>query len=321
MKNDLWYDRFLESLYAKYPKKSQLTEALMDLLSVEREAVYRRLRKDVLFSVYELAKIAKAWNLSLDSIMDVSQGGNHLFQMRMLKYVNPSEEDYQAMECFVDSLDDAVGSPESEYMEISNTVPSSLFSGFPHLSRFYTFKWMYRYGGEENSCSYSQIVPSERLRQLELAHHNGMKNIANVHYIWDRNIIDYLISDINYFSSIYLITEEDVKLIKKDIYALLDYMEDVSKKGYFPETNNNVNLYISQTNVDTGYAYYSSNAGKLSMIRTFIMNVSASRDEKVFDNLKKWIHLKKRSSVQISGVDEKQRIDFFMAQRQLVDKL
>jgi len=37
--DNAWYDAFMERLSIKYPKKSQLAEALMDLLSIERESV------------------------------------------------------------------------------------------------------------------------------------------------------------------------------------------------------------------------------------------------------------------------------------------
>ena len=48
-KND-WYGCFIETIYKKYPKKSQLTDVLTDLLGIEKESVYRRLRKDILFT-------------------------------------------------------------------------------------------------------------------------------------------------------------------------------------------------------------------------------------------------------------------------------
>jgi hypothetical protein len=321
MKNDLWYDFFLKRLYEKYPKRSQLTEALVDLLSIEREAVYRRLRKDVLFSIYEVVKIAGAWNISLDNVINISTDGNFPLQMKGLQYVNPSKEDYETMESFVEVLNGASEVPESEYMEICNTIPSSLFSGFSQLAKFYTFEWAYNYGSKKNNYSFNQIASDERMRELEIAHHSAIKNIANVHYIWDKRIIEHLVDDIKYYASIYKVTPEEVHLLKDDIHAFLDYMEDITTKGYFPETNNSINLYISQTNVDTGYGYYSSNIRNLSMIRTFIMNVASSEEEKMFENLKSWIYRKKRSSVQISGVDEKRRIDFFMEQRRIANTL
>jgi hypothetical protein len=321
MQTDLWYDAFLEALCEKFPKKSDLTKALMHLLSIEQEAVYRRLRKDVLFSIYEVTKIAYAWDISVDDLIHKTSESTHSLKLKLLNFFNPSEIDLQEMENFVLSLEQLKGVPESEYMEVSNILPGSLFSGFPNLARFYLFKWRYRYGQEEESHPFSEVVQSDRLRNLELAHFDAIQQISDVYYIWDNKIIEYLINDIKYFVSIYLIIPEDVQVLKKEIHEFLDFMEDVSNRGNFPGTAGRVHLYISQTNIDTGYSYFSSETQKVSLIRTFIMNVASTTDEKVFDNLKAWINRKKKSSVKISSVDEKRRIDFFRKQRALVDGL
>jgi hypothetical protein len=320
MKKNLWYDSFLETLAERFPKKSQLTKALMDLLSLEREAIYRRLRKDVLFTVYELATIARAWNISLDSLFN-SFEENPVYKLDRLRSVNPTDKDLNSMKDFVDSLLSLKYDLDAEYIETCNILPMVLLSNFPQLIKFYTFAWMYRYGGENSSCFFSQTIPSEKVMELESAHFKNLVNIPNIHFIWDAQIIQYLINEIKYYASIYLITPEEVDLLKQDILAFLDYMEEVSRKGHFPETNNKVNLYISQTNIDTGYACYCSDKIKATKIRTFIMNVTVSRDERLFNDQRNWLHLKKRAAIQISGSDEKQRIDFFRQQRQLVDSL
>jgi hypothetical protein len=58
MKNEIWYDHFMNVLSERYPKESELAQILMDLLNIEREATYRRLCKDVIFPMHEIVKIA-----------------------------------------------------------------------------------------------------------------------------------------------------------------------------------------------------------------------------------------------------------------------
>ncbi|MDR0863785.1 MAG: hypothetical protein LBO74_02480 [Candidatus Symbiothrix sp.] len=321
MEKDLWYDSFLEMLNEQFPKKSQLIEALMDLLLLEREAIYRRLRKDVLFTIYEVATIARAWNISLDNVINNIPGGDPAFRLKMLRCVNPTAKDLKMMKDFVDSLSSLKDDPNAEYIEVCNLLPRALMSPYTYLAKFYTFTWQYRYGGEKNTASFSNTIPSEKMREFEIAHFNAIINIPNVHSIWDAQIFQYLVNEINYFASIYLITPEEVNLIKQDIYAFLDYMENVLIQGHFPETNNKIHLYISRINIDTGYACYYSDKIKASKIRTFVMNVTVSKDVRLFNNLRTWLHLKKRAAIQISGTDEKRRIDFFRQQRQLVDSI
>jgi hypothetical protein len=319
--NNVWYDNFLDSLYERYPQKAQLTEALMDLLTIEREAVYRRLRKNVMFPFHEAVKIAKTWNISIDAIIGTGTGHLHPFRMQTLKYISPSKEDMDAMYSLVDFLKRFASSPDSEYMEVTNTLPHSLFTGFPELARYYIFKWTYQYGMENDTYSFAQVVIPEKIRQITDSYYNTIKNVANISYIWDPMVFNYLVNDVRYFASIYLISEEDKELLKIELLAFLDYMSEVSSKGCFPETGNKVNLYISQINLDTNYSYFYSKDTRLCRVRTFIKHEMFSTDVEMTENFKKWLNLKKRSSIQISGVDERQRIEFFMRQRQLIDSL
>ena len=70
-KMDGWYDKFLETLNLRFPKKSQLVEKLMELLNIERGATYRRLSKKIPFTFFEIVRIAFEWNISLDHVFDI----------------------------------------------------------------------------------------------------------------------------------------------------------------------------------------------------------------------------------------------------------
>lgn len=319
MKNDIWYDYFIETLYERYPHRNQLAQALMDLLIIEREAVYRRLRKDVIFPAHEIIKIASAWNISLDEFTGINSGQISFF-MQPVDYIDPTEEDLTRLQQMVQFLNRLQDTSDSEYMEIGNKLSRSLIAGYEHLNRFYLFKWMYQYGGDDN-VSFSRInVSDEKLRVTE-EYYQAMKNVATVNYIWDHMIFDYLVCDIQYFHSIQLLTDEEKNLVRKDLYALLDYMSEVAAKGTFPETNNKVNLYISQINIDTNYSYMYTQKMKVGRVHAFGKYEIYTIDSEMIENFKIWMHLKKRSSAQISEVDEKRRIEYFMKQRQLIDSL
>ena len=321
MDNNTWYDCFLEALYKKYPQKSQLTEALMDLLSIEREAVYRRLRNDVVFPANEIVKIASSWGISLDEILGIDSPRVQSFKLFMLQYTNPTKQELDSIQQAINFIDVFSTTPNAELMDVSNALPRSLITGFPLLVRYYIFKWVYQYDNEDNVLPFSQVVYFEKIRQMGLAYHEKIKKIPTVNYIWDFMLFDYLISDIKYFISIYLITEDEKQLLKNELYALLDYMSEVSSKGCFPETGNTVNLYISQINIDTNYNYFYSDTIKICRIRAFVSYELASSNEEMATNFRNWMNLKKRSSINISGVDERSRVEFFMRQRQLVDGL
>jgi len=318
--NDIWYDYFLEILLSKYPNKTQLVQALMDLLCIEREATYRRLRKEVFFSFHEIIKIASAWDISLDEISG-AQSKKIFFQMYLLNFLDPSQQELNYMRSRRQALDHFETSSDSEYMEVCNRLPRSLTTGYDYLYRFDIFKWAYQYHDERIKIPFSLTVIPDEVRHEMSIYNNLIKHVTNTHIIWDEMIFEYLIRSILYFHSILLITDEEKKLIKQDIISLLNYMSDIADKGYYPETQNKIDLYISELNVDTNYSYLYSDELKICRIHTFgNCDINAFAPEMI-DNFKKWMHMKKRTSIKISEVNEKSRIDFFSKQQDIVSNL
>jgi len=316
----MWYDYFLEILYQKYPNKKQLTQALMDLLSLEREAVYRRLRKDVVFPIHEIVKIASAWNISLDEITGIN-AKQVSFQMRTINYLDPTDKEVEFLQYVIQSINYLKDFQDAEFMDVCNRLPRPLFAGFAYLNKFYLFKWLYLYGNEKDIVPFAQTVISDKKLQLTADYYRAIKNVPNTSFIWDRMLFDYLVRDVRYFHSIMLITDEEKELIKKDLYALLDYMSEVARKGCYPETQNKVNLYISQLKVDTYYSYTYTDEAKICFIHVFDKYEIYTFDSEMVSNFRTWMQLKKRTSIQISEVDEKGRIEYFVRQRQLIDSM
>ena len=320
MNKDVWYDHFLKSLYERYPKKGQLAEALVDLLCIEREAAYRRLHKDVAFPFQEILKIASSWNISLNEIVGISSK-NVPFFMRQLSCFNPSEMELDTLRETTQILQKVTPSFDNEYMEICNKLPRSMITSFISLNKFYLFKWKYQYGNEETTLPYFKTIIPEKMHKAMGDYYAAIKNLTTLNYILDHMLFDFLVCDVKYFHSIKLITDNEKELIKQDIYDLLDYMSEVANKGYFKVPQNKVNIYISRINIDTNYSYLYTQLCKICRIHVFSKYEIYSTDTEIVEHFKKWMLLKKRTSIQISEVDEIARIEYFTRQRQLVDSL
>ena len=64
MKDVSLYESFLTELRKKIPQGAKLTNTLVDMLYIEREAVYRRLRGEVPFTFVEVMTVAKELGIS-----------------------------------------------------------------------------------------------------------------------------------------------------------------------------------------------------------------------------------------------------------------
>jgi hypothetical protein len=320
MEEFAWYDLFLESLYEKFPKRAKLAAALIDLLNIEREAVYRRLRKDVFFTTSEMIKIVTAFNISLDEITGVNNGLVP-FQMQTLNYLDPSKIEYINFQNRVKLLEIVNSSNGSEYMEVSNRIPRPIYIGFLDLYRFEIFKWAYQYNSDNAFKSFAEVSISEKLCEGFAGYEKEVKNISISHFIIDRWVFKHLVNNIQYFHSILLVTDEEKALLKSQLHDLLEYFSKIAIYGVYPETQKKVNLYISQININTNYSYYFSEKVKSCRVHAFGKFDICSYDMDMINDFKTWMNLKKRSSVQISEVNEKNRIDFFKEQKEIIESL
>ncbi|MDR1273473.1 MAG: hypothetical protein LBK12_02890 [Odoribacteraceae bacterium] len=320
MKDEL-YDYFLTILKKKFPRRAELTRALMELLAIEKEAVYRRLRKEVAFTFNEVAMIANAWGISLDTVTRVAPTRNLPFHLQLTNYLNPPPDDIQVLRRFTELLRLVSGDPRAEIMEATNWLPLPLYHAYDHLGRFAAFKWMYQCGDAVQAPTFGEITLPGEVRRLLDEQHLLLKKIPRTFYVLDHMAFAYLINDIRYFSSIYLITPGEVERLREEILQLLDQLEMLTTTGIFPETGDRVYIYISPVNFDVNYCCIEGNSAKVSMTRAFIMNTMVSLDEYAFKKWKNCILAMKRSSTLISESGEKHRIEFFEKQRALVGGL
>jgi hypothetical protein len=317
---DIWYDNFMEILSEKYPKKSELAEVLMDLLSIERESAYRRLRKEIMFNTHEFFKIASAWNISLDEMIGVNSQ-KVTFQMHPMNYLEPSGDDMKFVRKRIDGLRQLKDFPNSEYVVVTNNMSRALSAGFANLYRFSILKWSYLYTDEKHILPYSQIIVTEKLFKEVSDYSQLMKDVGNTCYILDGAIFENIVQDIRFFQSIFFVSDEEKELIKQDLCALLDYLLEIANKGCFPETRNKVQIFVSVLDINTNYSYFFDGIEESARIHAFNMYDNICCNPKLIEKFKTWLYRTKKISTQISEADERSRIEFFRKQRELIDGL
>lgn len=321
MKKDILYENLLSSIREKIPQKTALVNKLVDILCIEKEAVYRRLRGEVAFTSTEIVTIAHEFSISLDNLIGTITDRSRPFQLKLVDFINPVEIDYEMLDEYVDILTQAHGDENSELINCTNILPQQLYINNKYISKFYLFKWLYQCGQPGKPKRFQDIQVTDRFADIQLAHVTESKHIRNSYYIFDPLIFHYLINDINYFLSIHLITPEEVGILKEELHKFLNEMEVLATRGYFEETGNKVFFYISNVNFDTSYWCLQIKNFHISMIKTFILSSVASLDEGTYDKLRKWLRALIRSSIMISVSGERQRIAFFEVQRELINTL
>ena len=136
MKDVSLYESFLAELRKKIPQGAKLTNTLVDMLYIEREAVYRRLRGEVPFTFMEVMTIAKELGISLDNLTETDTCKSRPFQLKLVEYANPLDADFRMMQDFVEIF--ACAENEPDWVSRRTLFPN-LFAVIIPVSRVFIY--------------------------------------------------------------------------------------------------------------------------------------------------------------------------------------
>jgi len=322
MKRELLNEKILQVLNEKVPQKKDLTVLLAELLSIEKEAVYRRLRAEVPFSLEEAETLARKLDLSLDQLIGRSYRD---FLPQSKKYpgekTDNENDNYKALVNYVERLTEISAQSYSEHAHALHVLPLGLAIVYPNVLRFMVYEFFHLYGEAGRTRTFDSLVLSDKVMSQFEQMEYCFKNISNTRYIWDPWIIPLLADNIHYYKSINLIKEKEVQSLKKELLQLLNDLENYAITGNFKNTGNKFSLYVP--NIHTGFTngYLWSENCCMSIISTFVIQTIASFDEESFQETKERIQSLIKSSTLISIVGERERIDFFSKQRSFLENI
>jgi len=314
------YNRFIDILKERVPEKGKLANDLTDYLAIEKEAIYRRLRGDVPFSFSEITKIALKYAISLDSIAEGSNPSTRPFNVQLCEFLNPTEENYAAIENFTSNIKSLVTDPNSESGCIATMLPVSLCVKYKPIFKFYVYKWYIQFRNTGFKLSYSDIKVDSKLDSINEEFVSAVQSSPNSVYIFDELFIYYLAQDIKYFEDINLLTRDEIDIVKESLHMFLSDLERYAINGKF-DNGGNISIYISNVHFENNLNYIDSKHLKLTMIKMFTLNEIYSVDEKICEETMKWCLFLKRASTLISQSGELRRIEFFENQRKIVDEI
>ncbi len=313
------HNNLIKTLNEKIPEKGKLSSKLADILFLRKEAVYRRLKGEVPFSFDEIAIIAKQMNICLDCIVMAGSSKKKPFQMKLVDYNNPTETDYSILQEYIDAIRVARNGNYSEYGAAVNTIPLHFIVKYKYLYKMYLLKWMYQFGSPDCAKTYSEIKTPEKLNEITEQYLTEIEYIECTYFVWDKFVFFYFINDIKYFVSLRLISQEELKLIKKELLILIDDLERLATTGKF-SSGNALHFYLSRLNFDTTYTYIQTSEYNMTLIESYVLTEVVSFDDEVLLKMKTWIQSLKRSSTLISESGEIQRMLFFDKQREYVNE-
>ena len=320
IESNVLFNEFVSVIQKRISRKSTLVNTIAELLEVDKAAVYRRLRGNVGFSFNEMVVIARNFGISLDEIAGIDTEQCRSIKLSLTKHVDPSEVDYAIFNDYIYTLKSIKDEPDTKIMEGGNIFPNYLFFDYEYITRVIMFRWSQssHFG---KRLPFHEITIPERMRDLQLQASFYARHIKSTTYVWDNRIFDLFVSSVKFFAQVRLIKEEDLALIKNDLIAFLNDLEQLAITGKHRDTGNDVFLYIGDLNADSNFGFIEAKDLKISLFRAFLLNSFSSMESLLFDEISSWLHSALRLTTLISVSGESIRTAFFNTQREIINTL
>lgn len=316
MKENLNYE-VIQVMKARLLEDRNVVDVLMDILSIGKEAAYRRMRGEVPFSFYEMAYISKALGLSMDEIAGNAVANEAVFSLNLRNAKDPFE--YFTIICngYLDIYTYLSGNPTSRISAAANMLPFMYHTQYETLTKFRLCRWLHQFQGDNIPEKMINIHIPDKLKTKFSELSNILRTIPMTCLIWDTTVFSSIIKDIAFFVGLGLISAEEVNIIKKELLQLLNEMEEIAYRGAYPN-GNKINIYLSGVHLEACYAYMEKTDFQLSIFHMYAIDYTHSAHPDVCEAQKKWIESLSRYATLISLCGERQRIAFFEKQREQV---
>ena len=307
-------------ILSNIPSRVKPIDYLMESLNISRESVYRRIRGDISFTLEEIAKLSVDLGFSIDELIIKDMHSRIFFDVQTNSTQDPSEMFLAVYQQYFQSVVDLSNAKSIESLMIVNHIPPGFLIFFDHLFKFSYYRWMHQNQESSLKYFYSDIMMPERLILLQQKAIESMKKNRNNTFIIDPNIFLNLIREVQYYYKRRLINEDEFSLIKEDLFALVNMMENIAQTGYYiSETK--YTFYLSSLNIESSSQYikYDDQIKSLFFINsieplTISNSILCARHKKWLDSMRKY-------STLITQSNEILQVKYFDKQRSYIAEI
>lgn len=317
-------NKLVSVIKAALPENIKIVYYLMDLLSLGREAIYRRLKGEIKFNLDELVLISRNLDISLDRIVNSDRMEKYgiLFETEMLikdtSLSHLMENLRLTLNGHIELCKLANKHPESKMSIATNTMPFQLFLNYKNLGRIPSYKWLYQIQPVEKMMPFSDYKVSDEI--ISLAHQFVDEySTINSDFIFDPKTFTSTVDDIVFLSKLNLINDKEISFLKEELLNLIDDLEIKVASGINTPTSK-ISAYISNINIDTTYTFLEWDHGQVTHYRLYGLCSINTEDTTICRVHKTWIESLKRYSTLITRSADLIRIEYFKKQREIVNQ-
>ena len=277
----------IEAIHAHTPQHSNPASLLMDMLNIGREAAYRRLRGEVPFTFGEASVLCARMHFSLDRVVGLAATDKLSFQLKFKEFTAPLETYNEILERDIAFMREVASDPTTEFATATNSLPAEFYGKYDNLNRFKLFKWLYQHEvGNPAVRTFEELkLPGELQRNCR-EYVKWVQSVATTYLIFDDSNFKHWLNALRAYREMHLISQESVRVLRDELFAMLDEMETMAVKGEF-ENGNKVFLYLSDIDLESSYSYVTTSRHQAVNIGMFSLNGLRTPDPLMYEYVKK----------------------------------
>ncbi len=316
---DLISDQLIDSLKRNTPDKENTVDLLMSIISVGKEAAYRRLRGEIPFTLDEAVAICRRMNISLDLLIGIKHEDIYAFHLNAIYSKDPITEYHKMLTEIIEAVNYTNKDPDCISYRAYRSLPQEFVFKYNLLSKLYLYILLYQLYPQYTPKTFSDIDIPEKVLSVQKKATLLMHEVSSI-LILDKHIVADYVELVKYFQNLDMISNEEVALMKEQLYMMLDDMEKCALTG-ISLSGKDLDIYISHISFDCTYTYIEGSNFEASSIGVYCIDHISCDNPTICQTQKSWIKSLMRFSTLISVSGELQRNEYFYKQRKIIDTL
>ena len=160
----------------------------MDIISIGKEAVYRRLRGEVPFTFFEVSLLSQSLGISLDQIVGTNRAEGAVFNLNVSNTMSQIDNYHDILKRYHKLFAFIKDDPKAVLSAACNIVPFTFYSPFERLTKFRLCRWMHQNNGMKITASMSDVVVPEKVLESQRKLMQELRQVPSSYTILDSNI-------------------------------------------------------------------------------------------------------------------------------------
>ncbi|MGH1435714.1 MAG: hypothetical protein ACRBG0_14805 [Lewinella sp.] len=295
-------------LISRFDKKIVLHET-MDILHLQKAAVYKRMSGDTALTLSEAVKLAQELGISLDTA--VGTEGYHSFSHPFREVMSS----FDFLQCFVDIMTPILPNEEAEsrVIYLANELPVFYYLEYDSIFKFLVAIWNHLHWSQQELVINSEellhpIITT--LRNRIVAHYRSRK----VTEIWNSNMLANIFQQILFAISIKAFKDQAfIAQLISDLEQLIKNLKQLAfaeNRQDHPQ-HGKIQIYINEFGNYQNMVLFEALELRATGIGFDMPQFMISHDQVLYEYSKKWVEKIKRRSENITSGGYRFREVFF----------